>query len=99
MPTTHWITDRLPTIKDGDDDGDVIVASMSDAELWYQVDYESVLPGQPWIAYTPPPKRSRGESAEGSTSTPIDTPLANEIRSIICDELRRQLQPGGLLSR
>lgn len=100
MPTTHWISDRLPTIDDGDDDGDVIVASMSDSDTWYQVDYASVLPNQPWIAYTPPPsKQLLSESAEESTPLQIDTPLANEIRTIICDELRRQLQPGGLLSR
>ena len=100
MSTTHWITDRLPTIDDGDDDGDVIVASMSDAELWYQVDYEEVLPNQPWIAYTPPPsKQPLSESAEEPAPIQINSALANEIRSIICDELSRQLQPGGLLSR
>ena len=59
MPTTHWITDRLPTIDDGDYDGDVIVASMSYRDTWYVVDYADVLPNQPWIAYTPPPLSSR----------------------------------------
>ena len=99
MPTTHWITDRLPTADDADDDGHVIAGSNIDTGTWHAMQYDWVLPGQPWIAYTPPPpKRSRSESAEGSTSTPIDTPLANEIRSIICDELSRQLRPGGLLS-
>lgn len=100
MPTTYWITDRLPTINDTDDDGDVIVASMSDRRTWYIVDYTDVLPNQPWIAYTPPPsKQPLSESAEESAPLQIDTPLADEIRTIICDELRRQLQPGGLLSR
>ena len=100
MPTTHWITDRLPTIDDGDDDGDVIVASMSVRGTWQQVDYEEVLPGQPWIAYTPPPsKQPLSESAEEPAPIQINSALANEIRSIICDELSRQLQPGGLLSR
>jgi hypothetical protein len=99
MPTTHWITDRLPTIDDGDYDGDVIVASMSYRDTWYVVDYADVLPNQPWIAYTPPPsKQPLSESAEESALVQIDTPLANEIRSIICDELSRQLRPGGLLS-
>ena len=99
MSTAHWITDRLPTIDDSDDDGDVIVASMSDRSTWYLADYDDVLPNQPWIAYTPPPsKQPLSESAEKSAPVQIDTPLANEIRALICDELSRQLRPGGLLS-
>jgi hypothetical protein len=100
MPTTHWITDRLPTIDDGDDDGEVVVAAMSGRDTWYLIDYAYVLPNQPWIAYTPPPsKQPLSESAKEPAPVQIDTPLANEIRTIICDELSRQLQPGGLLSR
>ena len=99
MSTTHWITDRLPTADDADDDGDVIAGSTIDTGTWFAIQHDWVLPGQPWIAYTPPPsKQPRSESAEGSTSTPIDTPLANEIRALIRNELSRQLRPGGLLS-
>ena len=48
-----WITDRLPTEEDGDEDGDVRVprvpgrSSQKGDEWWFQ-HYSLVVPGQPW---------------------------------------------------
>ena len=48
-----WITDRLPTEADADDDGDVLVLSNS-GKTWYATDWEVVRPGQSWLPFIPP---------------------------------------------
>lgn len=50
----NWITDRLPTEKDGDSDGEVLIPwqqgdTPADAEQWQH--YSWVVPEQPWISH------------------------------------------------
>jgi len=58
-----WITHRLPTKKDGDGDGDVIVYGVLENcfgfRKWYDVN-----DGTPFIPYTEPKKASDSASEE-----------------------------------
>ena len=47
-----WITDRLPTAADGDEDGDVI-GLLPGGLTWYVIHWGEIEPGQPWIAFEP----------------------------------------------
>lgn len=77
MPTPlPWITDRLPTAADCDEDGDVIILIFGN-RAWCRSCWGSVEPGQPWLAFTPPATAS---TSEPTPSTPA--PLTRRIVSI-----------------
>ena len=83
MPTPlPWITDRLPTEADGDKDGDVICLLGGASNAWCGVDWTSVAPGQPWLAFAPPASAS---TSEPTPSTP--TPLTRQRRIISITEV------------
>ena len=49
MPTTEWITDRLPPAEDADNDGDVEIPCRPNDDLAYQWQHWSlIVPCQPW---------------------------------------------------
>jgi hypothetical protein len=48
-----WITDRLPTEADGDNDGDVI-GLLPCGLTWYVIHWGEIVPDQPWLPFTPP---------------------------------------------
>ena len=46
----EWITDRLPTAADADEDGDVQILTRRDIHptSGHYAEYECIVPGQPW---------------------------------------------------
>jgi hypothetical protein len=61
---TYWISDRLPTKDDADEDGDVIICS-EDGTYWMLAVWDVVKYGKLWIPFVKP-----GSSATIEPPTP-----------------------------
>ena len=64
-----WITDRLPTEADGDEDGYVIVSTPTQRK-WYRAYFRLVSCGQSWLPFTPPAAKPAPESVAPATPAP-----------------------------
>lgn len=75
-----WITDRLPTEADGDDDGYVIVSTPTQRK-WYRQYFRLVSCGQSWLPFPTP--AAMPEPAAAAVTTPTSQP--RRIVSIALD--------------
>lgn len=63
----NWVTDRLPTDADSDEDGDVMVRCRPDSDDWNWVHWEDVCwPGTPWAS--PPDEKANSVNAVTESS-------------------------------
>ena len=84
---TDWITDRLPTADDAEDDdaidaGDVRVQRQPDrspTRVWNYTNYRLVVPGQPWWSPKAQAKIDAAKPAAAKAEREIFIPNADEI--------------------
>ena len=76
-----WITDRLPTEADGDEDGYVIVSTATQS-VWYRKYFKLVSCGQSWLPFTPPAAMPAPESVAPATSAPQPRRFVSITRTV-----------------
>jgi hypothetical protein len=73
---TYWITDRVPTEKDADADGDVVVCTNRQGSLIFTFrDWDDIRLGEPWLPFIDPraPKESRfADTSQPPTASPVE---------------------------
>jgi len=72
---SEWITDRLPTTKDTDRDGNVRVPGDSPEDGMF-AHYSEILPGQPWW--------SRNAAARAAHPAPAPAPAPTRVVTALC---------------
>jgi hypothetical protein len=76
-----WITDRLPTEADGDEDGYVIVSNATQRK-WYGMHFMLVSCGQSWLPFPTPAAMPAPESAAPATPAPQPRRFVSITRTV-----------------
>ena len=76
-----WITDRLPTEADGDEDGYVIVSTPTQRK-WYRLYFRLVSCGQSWLPFTTPAGMPAPESVALATPAPQPRRFVSITRTV-----------------
>ena len=91
---TDWITDRLPTQADTDEDGDVEIPCRPDQEIIRWQHYSLVVPGQPWSSFK---ARASSRAVTGTAELSERAMTTHQLLSRLNDvnqELVRRVREG-----
>jgi hypothetical protein len=84
---TYWITDRVPTEKDADADGDVVVCANRQGSLIFTFrDWNAIRLGEPWLPFIPPlitEQSSFATTAAAATQPPTPCLVQRRFVSLI----------------
>jgi len=80
---TYWISDRVPTEKDADADGDVVVCPNRQGSLHFTFRaWDAVRLGEPWLPFIDPRKSEESRLADTS-QPPTASPVERRFVSLI----------------